>query len=212
MSRMKQFLTASLLLTLMSPAISQTTSPADPGKRDWKKADLSNRSSDHLMFQFGYTGWTGAPDSIQTGGFSRSFNTYFLFDFPFKSDPRLSVGGGVGVGADNVFFEQTSIDLKNSQQIKFRRDSVTQYKRYKLGSAYFEAPLELRWAKDPEHMNKSLKFAVGLKLGIPIDLHTKAKVTGAHQGHRGTPRLPWPRPPAHTNTNMAKATMAKANN
>ncbi|MEY4885979.1 MAG: hypothetical protein RL151_1288 [Bacteroidota bacterium] len=175
---MKQFLTASLLLTLMTPAFSQTTeSPADQGKRDWKKADLSNRSSDHLMFQFGYTGWSGAPDSIQTGGFSRSFNTYFLFDFPFKSDPRLSVGVGVGVGTDNMFFTQTAIDLKNTEQIKFRRDSVTQYKRYKLGSAYFEAPLELRWAKDPEHMNKSLKFAVGLKMGLPIDLHAKAKVT-----------------------------------
>lgn len=178
MSRMKQFLTASLLLTLLTPAFSQTTEPsADPGKRDWKKVDLSNRSSDHLMFQFGYTGWTGAPDSIQMGGLSRTFNTYFLFDFPFKSDPRLSVGIGIGVGTDNIFFERTSIDLKNSQQIKFRRDTITQYKRYKLASAYFEAPLELRWAKDPENMNKSLKFAVGLKLGLPIDLHTKAKVT-----------------------------------
>ena len=178
MPRMKHFLTASLLITLVTPTFSQTKeSPADPGKRDWKKADLSNRSSDHLMFQFGYTGWTGAPDSIHTGGLSRSFNTYFLFDFPFKSDPRLSVGVGVGVGTDNIFFEHTAIDLKNSQQIKFRRDTITQYKRYKLASAYFEAPLELRWAKDPENMNKSLKFAVGLKLGLPIDLHTKAKVT-----------------------------------
>jgi hypothetical protein len=87
------------------------------------------------------------------------------------------VGVGVGVGSDNVFFQHTTIDLKNSQQVKFRRDTVTQYKRYKLGSAYFEAPLELRWAKDPENMNKSLKFAVGLKVGLPVDFHTKAKVT-----------------------------------
>jgi hypothetical protein len=175
---MKQFLTASLLLTLLTPAFSQTKeSAADKGKRDWKKVDLSNRSSDHLMFQFGYTGWTGAPDSINTGGFSRSFNAYFLFDFPFKSDPRLSVGVGVGLGTDNMFFEQTTVDLKNSQQVRFRRDTITQYKRYKLRTAYFEAPLELRWAKDPANMNKSLKFAAGLKIGLPIDMHSKAKVT-----------------------------------
>lgn len=174
---MKSILTASLFLTLLSPAISQTVEKsADKPKRDWKKADLSNRSSDHLMLQFGYAGWTGAPDSIRTKGFSRSFNAYFLFDFPFKSDPRLSVGVGVGVGTDHIFFEQTTIDLKNSEQMKFRRDTITQYKRYKLSSAILEAPLELRWAKDPEQMNKSLKFAVGLKVGLPIDLHTKAKV------------------------------------
>ena len=43
------------------------------------------RSNDHLMLQAGYTGWAGAPDSIQTGGIPRTFNGYLMFDFPFKT-------------------------------------------------------------------------------------------------------------------------------
>src|SRR5690606_22928982 len=46
--------------------------------------NLQGRANDHFMLQLGYAGWAGAPDSINTGGFSKSFNVYFMFDFPFK--------------------------------------------------------------------------------------------------------------------------------
>ncbi|MBO9571023.1 MAG: hypothetical protein J7497_02260, partial [Chitinophagaceae bacterium] len=58
--------------------------------------NLANRSKDHLLIQFGYNGWGAAPDSINTNGFPRTFNMYFLFDFPFKTNPHLSVAIGAG--------------------------------------------------------------------------------------------------------------------
>jgi hypothetical protein len=182
---MKRFLTACLIFSAITPAMAQLENKPSETKKDWAKVDLSKRSSDHLMFQFGYSGWAPKPDSIVTSGFSRSFNAYFLFDFPFKSNPKLSVGIGVGVGTDNIFFKNTTIDLKNRNQALFRKDSITQYKKYKMVSGYVEAPLELRYASNPENMNKSFKFAIGTKVGLPIDAHTKAKVDRDVNGFGG---------------------------
>jgi hypothetical protein len=173
---MKPFLTAVVFLLALTPVMAQLENNPSTAKKDWTKTDLSKRSSDHLMIQFGYAGWAPKPDSIQTKGFSRTFNMYFLFDFPFKTNPRLSVGIGAGVGTDNIFFEKTTIDLKNRNEVYFRRDTVTKYKKYKLATGFLEVPLELRYSTMPENMNKGFKFALGMKVGLPLDAHTKAKV------------------------------------
>jgi hypothetical protein len=145
-------------------------------KTDWSKIDLTKRSADHFLIQFGYAGWAGAPDSINTSGFHRSFNMYLMFDFPFKTNPRLSVGIGPGIGTDNIFFEETTIDIKNRRVIEFNRDTVTQYKKYKLATGWLEVPVELRWSSNPANMNKGFKVALGAKVGTLLDVKTKAKV------------------------------------
>src|SRR5258708_22410503 len=80
--------------------------PAKPVKKDWTKIDLTNRANDHFMFQLGYDNWAAKPDSIHISGFNRSANFYFMFDFPFKTDPRLSIGAGIGIGTSNIYFHQ----------------------------------------------------------------------------------------------------------
>src|SRR5688572_998448 len=81
-----------------------TTTSTLEAPRKKVKIDLTNRSNDHLVIQYGLDGWSGAPDSAQPSGFSRHFNAYFMLDKPFKTNPRLSVGLGVGVGSSNMFF------------------------------------------------------------------------------------------------------------
>src|SRR5688572_21183877 len=75
--------------------MTDTTSPVKP-KSTWSTVAMSNRSSDHLLIQFSYDGWANKPDSVMTSGFSRGFNAYFLFDFPFKTSPKFSVAIGAG--------------------------------------------------------------------------------------------------------------------
>jgi hypothetical protein len=99
-----------------------------------------------------------------------------LFDFPFKTNPKISVALGPGIGTDNIFFEKTNIDIKNRTQAKFLRDTITQYKKYKLQTGYLELPVELRYSSNPENMNKSFKFAIGAKVGTAIEAKTKAKI------------------------------------
>ncbi|MEN9884330.1 MAG: hypothetical protein RLZZ420_1547 [Bacteroidota bacterium] len=144
-------------------------------KPDYSKLDLSKRASDHFMLQFGMAGW-GKPDEITTKGFSRTFNGYFLFDFPFKSNPRLSVAVGPGVGTDNIFFDKTTVDLNDRTGVKFLRDTITRYKKHKLVTGYVEAPIELRYSTNPENMNKGWKFAFGAKIGTLIDAKMKSKI------------------------------------
>ncbi len=60
------------------------------------------------MLQFGLDGWSGViPDSVKPSGFSRHFNAYIMLDKPFKTNPRFSVGLGVGIGSSNIFLKES---------------------------------------------------------------------------------------------------------
>jgi len=142
-----------------------------------KASNLTGRANDHLLLQFGYTEWAGRPDTIHTKGFPRSFNAYFLFDFPFKSNPHISVAIGAGVGTDNIYFDKTYIGIKDptpTLQIEDVSDT-THFKKYKLATATLEAPVELRYSSYPANSNKSFKVALGLKAGVLVNAHTKGK-------------------------------------
>ena len=148
-------------------------------KRDWSKIDLSSRANDHFMVQFGSDNWSGKPDSIRTKGFSRHFNIYLMLDKPFKTDPRFSIAGGIGIGSSNIFFKNTIIDIAGktaTNKLIFKNaDSINHFKKYKLSTTYAEVPIELRYMSNPENGSKSWKLAVGIKLGTMLDAHTKGK-------------------------------------
>lgn len=135
------------------------------------------RSNDHFMFQLGYTTWQGQPDSINTGGLPRTVNVYFLFDYPFKTNPHLSTAFGLGIATDNIYFKETYVGLKeNTSTLRFQDVSDTNhFKKYKLATAYLEAPLELRYRSNPENDAKSFKAAIGAKVGMLLNAHTKGK-------------------------------------
>ncbi|MEJ7677343.1 MAG: outer membrane beta-barrel protein [Segetibacter sp.] len=185
---MKRFFFALVCIFSLHAVHSQTisTTPATdsivpvqhaPVKNDLKKIDLSNRSNDHIMIQYGFDNWAGTPDSISPKGFSRFFNAYIMLDKPFETNPHLSVGLGVGVGSSNIFFDKTYVDIKsNSSRLPFTNvASADHFKKFKLTTIFLEAPVELRYSSDPENTNKSLKMALGIKVGTLINAHTKGK-------------------------------------
>ena len=131
----------------------------EPKPETKKKPTLASRANDHLLIQFGYTGWSKIPDSINTKGFPRTFNAYFLFDFPFKSNPKISVAIGAGVGTDNIYFDKTYVGIKDiTPTLQFHDLSdTTHFKKSKLATTYLEAPLELRFNSRPDNPNKGVK-------------------------------------------------------
>jgi len=150
-----------------------------PKKKEGKYAhlDLSNRANDHFMFQLFWADWANKPDSIKQKGFPRGFNAYLMLDFPFKTDPRFSIGIGVGVGTDNIYFDKTTVDVAGvTSTLRFRDVSdTTHFKKYKLATTYLEAPIELRFAANPANTNKSFKAALGAKVGLLMNAHNKGK-------------------------------------
>lgn len=151
-------------------AMAQTTSSTP-------KFDLANRAGDHLMIQYGSDSWTGRPDSVRTGGFSRHFNVYFMFDKPFKTNQKFSVAYGVGLGSSNIFFTNTKVDLKaNAARLPFTNtDSTDHFKKYKVSSLFAEIPVELRYFSDPANPSKSWKAALGVKVGSLLKAYSKGK-------------------------------------
>lgn len=136
--------------------------------------DLSNRANDHLLLQFGYTKWAGIPDTINTSGFSKSFNVYIMLDYPFKSNPKLSMAFGPGIATDHILFSNTYVGIKdNTASIYFTNQSDTNhFKKTKLATAYLEAPVEFRYSANPATGN-AFKFAIGVKIGTLLNAHTR---------------------------------------
>lgn len=134
-------------------------------------------SNDHFFIQLGHTSWVGKPDSIKTKGLPRSLNIYVLMNFPFKTNPHWSVAIGPGIATDNIYFDRTTIGIKdNTPSIVFDNVSDTShFKKYKLGTAFLEAPVELRYRFNPSEDSKTVKIAAGVKVGTLLS----AKVKGA---------------------------------
>ncbi|HQS25216.1 MAG TPA: outer membrane beta-barrel protein [Sediminibacterium sp.] len=169
----KIFLLFTVLVGLGAAA--QTT---ETKKKDWSKIDLSGRSKDHFMIQYGVDTWTGRPDSVRTGnGFSRHFNFYVMFDKPFKNNKRMSLAYGAGIGSSNIFFDNVNVDIKsNAGRLPFTiADSLNHFDKFKVTNIFLEIPVELRYYTNPENPAKSWKFAIGAKIGTLLRTHTKGK-------------------------------------
>jgi hypothetical protein len=168
--------TDSAAISTPSASPSDAASKARP-KTNWSKIDLSNRSNDHVMLQFGADTWTNTPDSINPKGFSRFFNAYIMIDKPFRTNPKMSVALGLGIGSSNIFFKNTYVDVKsNTRTLPFKRvDSINHFKKFKLTTIFLELPVELRYSSNPLESNKSFKMALGAKIGTLLKAYTKGK-------------------------------------
>lgn len=144
-----------------------------------KTNGFMTRSGDHFMLQFSADSWSGAPDSIDNRkkGLARGANVYVMLDKRFKNSEQWSVGFGLGVGTSNMYFDNMIVDIKSrTNLLPFTRvDSVNHFKKYKLTTAFLEVPVELRFTLNPEKENKSLKAAIGVKVGTLLNVHTKGK-------------------------------------
>lgn len=168
---MKKFLPL-IICALFSTVVMAQDDPAVPPKKK-QKISLANRSNDHLLLQIGYTNWAGRPDSVKPEGFSKSINGYFMFDFPFKTNPKLSMAFGPGISSDHIIFKKTYVGIKDqTEELRFTNMADTNhFKKTKLATVYLEAPIEFRYNSDP--LGNGFKFAIGVKVGTMLNAHTR---------------------------------------
>ncbi|MEO0066371.1 MAG: hypothetical protein RI983_1697 [Bacteroidota bacterium] len=166
------------LLITTFVALGATAQTTETKKKDWSKIDLSGRSKDHFMIQYGADSWTNRPDSVRTGnGFSRHFNFYVMFDKPFKNNKKFSLSYGAGIGSSNIFFDNVNVNIKSTAlRLPFTiADSINHFDKFKVTNIFLEIPVELRYYTNPENPAKSWKFAIGAKIGTLLRAHTKGK-------------------------------------
>jgi hypothetical protein len=160
-------------------AFASITAVSAQEKTTKSKADLANRAGDHIMLQLSTDFWAGMPDSIKDHkkGLARGGNIYVMIDKPFKNNPRFSAAFGIGIGTSNMYFKNYNVDIKSTAaKLPFTSlDSADHFKKYKLTTAFLEIPVELRFVNKPEKNNKSMKAAIGVKVGTLLNVHTKGK-------------------------------------
>jgi Outer membrane protein beta-barrel domain len=167
---MKKIVLAVFTLICVSVAFGQS-------KKSYK--ELVNRAGDHLMIQFSTDHWSGTPDSVSSRmkSFGRGGNIYVMMNKPFKSNPKLSIAYGIGIGTSSMYFKKMAVGVSsNTSKLPFSNlDSLDRFKKYKLATAYLEVPLEFRYTANPDNERKSIKVAIGVKVGTLLNVHTKGK-------------------------------------
>ena len=172
---MRKIVIAVIAICLVSTAFGQKDSTV---RRILPSSKKEAPSNDHFFIQIGHLSWVGKPDSIRTKGIPRTLNIYMLLNFPFKTNPRWSVALGPGIASDNMYFDKMTLGIKeNTSSIRFNDVADTShFKRYKLSVNFLEVPVELRYRFNPEDDKKSVKIAVGAKVGTLINAHVKGKI------------------------------------
>lgn len=161
-----------LLAFLLLPATAVMAQDTDD-KNSAERVEKPSR--DFVMLQFTYEGWANKPDSVNLGGISRGFNAYVCYDFPIKNS-NFSFAAGVGIGTSNIYFDNQEVVFTDSAQtaVKFV-DERKDYKKFKLTTAYLEAPFELRYFGNKYNRNRGFKAALGLRAGTLVGAHTKGR-------------------------------------
>ncbi|HEV7333382.1 MAG TPA: outer membrane beta-barrel protein [Flavisolibacter sp.] len=170
---MRRILFSALILCLGVVAFAQT----DTSRNTRLLSPMSLPSNDHFMIQFGGATWLNKPDSVNTGGFSRTFNMYVMLDFPFKTNPHFSVALGPGLGTDHIFLDKQIADITGTTTgIRFTRLADSSYfDKYKVSTAFLEIPVELRFTANPDAAGRSFKMALGAKVGTMLAAWSKGK-------------------------------------
>jgi len=144
---------------------------------DQSKKSYSMPSRDYVMLQIGTEWWGNQPDSITTTTLGRVFNAYLCYDFPIAKS-NFSFAAGAGIGTSNIYFKNQVINISDTTPaIQFLPETNPAYKKYKLSTAYVEAPFELRFFGNKENRNVGFKAAIGLRVGALVSSHTKGKYT-----------------------------------
>ena len=65
------------------------------------------------MFKVTTSGWANQPDSINTKGVGRGFAAAIMYDFPIKKS-HFSFAAGLGINAQNVYFDNQNINFKDT--------------------------------------------------------------------------------------------------
>lgn len=173
---MKKIIGMLLLLVAMSPLL-----PAQEASNNTETKKVVKPSRDFVMLQLTYENWNGTPDNVNVGGLGRGFNAYLCYDFPI-SKSNFSFAAGIGVGTSNIYFkDQLAVMNTSSSSIIFQNvdtlASADYYKKSKLATAYLEAPFELRYFGNKENRNKGFKAAIGMRVGLLVNAHSKNKNT-----------------------------------
>jgi hypothetical protein len=137
-----------------------------------------------LIVDFGLSLLSDAPDEMDLRAFgSRGVNVYYLYHIGLGEESNFSINPGFGFGMENYNFDNpvtlnyTTANGNEIVEINDYLDEVTleDIRKTKLSVNYFDIPLEFRFHANKENHDRGFMVAVGGRVGILFDSHTKIK-------------------------------------
>ncbi|MBW8049526.1 MAG: PorT family protein [Cytophagales bacterium] len=176
---MKNLKLSLLALTcFVNYSFAQNNKPATP-TGSTKKPDIPG----NLIFDIGFNQWANVPEDIELNIWkSKGLNIYYMYEIELGTE-KLTFNPGFGVGLDNYNFEKENtliykgIDTLDNKILIFSNDTFNTdrtYKKSKLSVNYIDIPIEFMYRSHKEK-KKAFMFALGGKIGLLIQAHTKVK-------------------------------------
>lgn len=162
------------LITISVSAQERTKTPI--GGRPDVKGDL--------LVDFGFNTLNNKPDDLSTRFFpSRTFNVYYQVPINvFGEGSGFTFNPGIGLGTDKLAFTEDRTIFNNpaigpeSSQLQDIRDVYGDdivVNTNNVSINYFDIPLELRYHFNRSNYQKSMKVAIGGKVGFLLNSQTK---------------------------------------
>lgn len=175
-------LTLILLTCIFSLNLSaQDKDPAPKNARPNIKGDL--------FLDFGFNFLNNRPENLNTRFFpSKVANIYYQYPINLGENSGITFNPGIGLGLDKLAFKNDSTLINNpalgnnsSQLVGIKTlygDDVT-INTNTMAINYIDIPLEFRYHVNKTNYDKGFRFAIGGKLGILYNAHTKVEITDA---------------------------------
>ncbi|AZQ64437.1 hypothetical protein EI427_20130 [Flammeovirga pectinis] len=140
----------------------------------------------NFYFDIGLSTWQddkGAELEAQ----SRSISIAYMYELSLSTSGQFTFNPGIGYTADNWFFDkgmtveknQNSASMINAGLVNPSANSII---KSKIVGSYLDIPLEFRFRSHPGR--RAFRVAVGAKLSVLIDSHTKIKYENSYDDIR----------------------------
>jgi hypothetical protein len=142
-----------------------------------------------LFLDFGFNFLNNRPEDLNTRFIaSRVVNVYYQTPIALGENSGLTFNPGIGFGLEKLAFQDNQTLINNpelgpnsSQLVSIREvygDNLI-VETNTMAVNYVDIPLEFRYHLNRNDYSKGYRFAVGAKLGLLANAHTKIEITDA---------------------------------
>lgn len=124
-----------------------------------------------------------APDGIDFRTINPGVNVYGLYTYPIsKSNFAFAIGAGLGMHnlhSNGILSDTSGVSFFSAYPTDTTiNGSKPDYKKNKIALTYLDIPAELRFKSE-----SGIRFAIGIKVGLLINAHTKFKGDDPEDGN-----------------------------
>lgn len=137
-----------------------------------------------LFIELGFNSLNNRPDELQTKFFlSRTFNMYYQYPVNIAGDNSgITFNPGIGINTDRLaffdgqtLFNNPALGPESSELVDITSvygDNIS-IRTNNISASYFEIPLEFRYHFNKNNYRKSMRVALGGKIGYLFQAQTK---------------------------------------